>query len=210
MKKAVIFDVNGTLVHENTWMDLNLAMGVRPEEDEMLMSWGEQNIISDQQGQDILCSIYKLRGNPTLEKIVETVSAYTFYSGVKKTIKALRERGYEIGIISGAMDIFVQIVATDLSIEHWRSANRFIFDSDDRLDSIVAPDSSDGAEKVALLKDLALEIGVDLKHCFVVGDGSNDSEIFKITGNGITFTGSSIAHLARYSVRSLPDVLKVL
>ena len=71
--RLIIFDLNGTLIRENTWQILNRSMGVSAAEDAMLVSWGEQGIINDQQGQDILTNIYKSRGTPTKEIIQQIV-----------------------------------------------------------------------------------------------------------------------------------------
>lgn len=35
--KLIVFDLNKTLIKENSWFDLNLALGMTPEEDRYLM-----------------------------------------------------------------------------------------------------------------------------------------------------------------------------
>lgn len=43
--KLVCFDLNHTLIKENTWLDLNQAMGMTLEEDKILLQWDEEDIL---------------------------------------------------------------------------------------------------------------------------------------------------------------------
>ena len=74
--KLVCFDLNKTLIEENTWLKLNLAMGVTKEEDEMLLRQYETGVISYLEWQRTLLKIYKKRGDLSLENITENILNY--------------------------------------------------------------------------------------------------------------------------------------
>lgn len=87
--KLIVFDLNKTLIKENTWEDLNKTMGVTRAEDDMLMGWGKEGIISDAQGQAILSAIYKMRGDARRSSLLQIL-------GVYKTKPSIRYRNSQI------------------------------------------------------------------------------------------------------------------
>jgi phosphoserine phosphatase len=207
--KLVVFDLNKTLIEENSWLSLNLAMGVTQAEDDQLMSWGQEGIITDAQGQAIICSIYQKRGNPTRHVIMETLQAYTYRDGAKEVVAKLGEMGFELALLSGSMDILVEHIAKELHIKHWACNNRFVFDPNDVLQRIETVDN-DITYKDNQLKQLCSDLGIEPQEALCVGDGANDASLFATTGNGVTFQGSPIASQAKHVIKRLDDILTLL
>lgn len=206
--KLIVFDLNKTLIHENSWLDLNLAMGVTEAEDDMLMSWAEQGIIDDAVGQGILTEIYKKRGDVSHDNIWKVITAYTYLPGARTTVAELLKRGYQIALISGAMDILVQSVAKELEVHHWRAANQFIFDNEQRLHHIVtAP--NDAEHKAEMLLEICQELNIEPKDCAAIGDGANDIRLFELTGHGVTFKDSKIEASAEHIIENLVELLDI-
>lgn len=211
MTKLVIFDLNKTLIEENSWLSLNLALGVTQAEDDMLMSWGSEGegIITDQQGQDILCSIYQKRGDVSRDNIMKILNKYTYKPGAKEMIKHLQGNGFEIALISGSMDILVEKVAKELGIEHWGCNNRFEFDENDKLKRILTV-ADDYEYKLQQLEQFMSERGVSPKDVICVGDGNSDAKLFEACGRSITFEGSVLADKATHKIKSLSEVPELL
>lgn len=206
--KLIVFDLNKTLIHENSWLDLNMAMGVTEAEDQMLMDWSRERIIDDVTGQEILCEIYKKRGDVSHDAIWKVISAYTYLPGAKETVAKLIADGYQVALISGAMDILVQSVAKELGVHHWRAANQFIFNEDSKLERIASV-PNDVAHKVEMLKEICKELNIEPTDCAAIGDGDNDLGLFELTGHGVTFADSKIATSAEYTIESLPELLDI-
>lgn len=63
-----------------------------------------------------------------------------------------------------------------------------------------------------MVTDLCNQLGVDIRDCIAVGDGANDTELFKATGCGVTFTfaSESTKQAARYEIDSLHGLGSVL
>lgn len=111
-------------------------------------------------------------------------------------------------LISGSINILVDIVAKDLDIKYAKANNTFIFDEQDRIKSI----SSHGDEIVAKanhLESIAEMLSLDIKECACIADGENDIEMFRRTGHGITFKGSSIENEAWKVVGSFDDIKSI-
>ena len=207
--KLIVFDLNKTLINENSWLKLNQAMGVTEDEDADLLKRAACGKITDSEAQLELLDLYKQRGDVSRAHIAQILTEYTYKPFAREVVAELGRCGYELAIISGAMDILVAQVADELGIALWRAGNQFIFDKNDELINIVAPDN-DAEAKLEQLKQLAAERGLAMHNCLVVGDGANDLPLFQATGNGVTFTGSAIADQARWVVDDLSKLLEIV
>lgn len=207
--KLIVFDLNKTLVEENSWLNLNLAMGVTQAEDDQLMAWGQEGVLTDAQGQSILCSIYKKRGNATRAHISEVLQAYKYREGAQEAVKKLGEMGFKLALLSGSMDMLVEHIAGELDIELWASNNRFQFDDDGVLERIETVDNDD-KYKANQLERLCEELEIEVEEVWCIGDGDNDGLLFDMTGNGVTFEGSPIASKAKHVIGSLHDLPELL
>ena len=207
--ELIVFDLNKTLIKENSWRDLNLAMGVTPAEDAKLMEQARRGEITDTEGQAELLKIYQQRGDVSRPNVEKILWRYTYMPYARDVVGELRKRGYNLAIVSGAMDILVQHVAAELQIPWWRSSNRFIFDENDQLIQIQSPEK-DTSDKLRQLQQLVGELSITLADWMVVGDGANDAALFQATGNGVTFTDSLIVNDARWVVNDLSGVLSII
>ena len=207
--KLIVFDLNHTLICDNSWRNLNLAMGITPEEDAALMARAAQGEITDAEGQAWLLQRYRQRGDCRRVVVRRILSQYTYMPHAQMVVAALQARGYRVAVNSGAMDILVSMVAEQLGVALWRASNHFIFDDQDMLCQIDAPDN-DAAAKVEQLHQLAAEQQASLSDCLVVGDGANDVPLFAATGNGVAFADSPAARHARWVIADLRDVLTIV
>lgn len=208
--ELIVFDVNGTLIKQNSWLELNLAMGVTKEEDEMLMSWFYDNeIITYEETQTILERIYKKRGKATYENIKTVLSKYDYMDGAKEIIDYLKGNGYKVALISGSMDVLLDLIAKDLGIDMYEANNIFIFDENNYLDHMHTL-GKDEDVKYSHLLSFCRRLDLEVSQCVCVGDGKNDQLLFKKTGRGITFNGSDIEDMAWKLVNNLADIKEIL
>ena len=207
--ELIVFNLNKTLIKENSWRDLNLAMGVTPAEDAELMERARRGEITDAEGQAAPLKIYQQRGDVLRSNIEKILWQYTYMPYARDVVDELKNRGYNLAIISGAMDMLVRHVATELRIPWWRSSNRFIFDENDQLIQIQSPEK-DTSDKLRQLQQLVGELSITLADCMVIGDGANDAALFQATGNGVTFIDSPIVDDARWAVDDLSGVLSII
>lgn len=207
--KLICFDLNKTLIHENTWYDLNLAMGVTAEEDALLVQLFEEGVITYHTWLTILQNIYKKRGNPTQDSIEKLVSNYTLIDGSREAVNYCKDQGYEVALITGAMDILVEIVAKDLGITWYDANHSFLFDENGLLEKITIFDHDDIA-KLHQLRRICRRLGLKETDCACVGDGDNDFELFQKTKHGITFPGSKIENIAWKTISSLSELQNII
>ena len=207
--KMVCFDLNRTLIVENTWEDLNLAMGVTPEEDAKFLKWYEDGEISYEEGQRFLEKIYLSRGKATRGAMLNAVSGYRYAEGAREIVEYLKKKGYQICLLSGSIDLVAEKVADELGIELWAAHNRFVFDEDDNFRKIMC-EGDDADFKLEVLTKFVTRAGWELKNCVCVGDGYNDRKIFEATGYGITTKGTKIEDKAWKVVPNLLSLEEIL
>lgn len=207
--KLVVFDLNRTVIHENTWEGLNMAMGVTPEEDALFMKWYEEGIVSYEEGQKFLDRIYISRGKAQKKTMEQVMNKYTYREGTKELMGYLKSKGYKLALISGSIDVVVEKVAKELGIDMWRAHNKLRFDDMGKFMRIdCAGDDADF--KLDAVTEFTRDLGIDLSGVVCVGDGYNDRKIFEATGRGVTFAGSQVEKLAWKVIKDLGDLKKIL
>ncbi len=206
--KLICFDLNKTLIKENTWYNLNLAMGMTPEEDKKLFDLYEQGKITYEDWQKELEKIYLARGLATKENILREVYKYTYVDGAREITGYLKKKGYILALISGSIDMLIEKVSQELSIDYYDANNRFEFDEKGYLSKLICL-GDDKTTKPIQLKNICSKLKLNLEDCVCIGDGDNDVELFKRT-KGITFRDSSIEKYSWRVVDRLTDLKKLL
>jgi phosphoserine phosphatase len=65
-----------------------------------------------------LLELYLEHADATRDGIKRILSDYTYADGARETVRDLQQKGYEIVLISGSIDILVSLVATDLGMNY--------------------------------------------------------------------------------------------
>lgn len=206
--KLICFDLNKTLIRENTWLNLNLAMGISKKEDDRLLKQYEEGKISYGKWQEILTNKYKERGKATIENIKKAIYKYSYKEGAREVVKYLKEKGYYIALISGAMDMLIDKIARELEVDLFEAGNVFIFDVKDYLEDIVSL-GDEAQVKLRHLKSFCRKLEIKLTDCSCIGDGDNDKELFLKTKQGITFKGSKLEGVAWKVIENLVDLKQI-
>ena len=199
--------MDDTLINHNSWYQLNIALGITPEEDkEMYDAYGKGEITYNEWTTK-LNSLYQERGLATRENIEQMLEKITFKEGAEELVAYLRNRGYQLAIISGSFDATVKRAAESLNIPNYQANTKLVFNEDDYLKNIV----SDGEEVYAKLKhleEMCEKLGVEIEECACIGDGANDIEMFKKTNKGITFN-TAPENLKKVSWRTVNNLSEI-
>lgn len=207
--KLICFDLDETLITHTSWKELGLALGVSYEEDAKFFNEYNSGNITYQEWNNKIIELYMRHDNATREGVTQILSQYTYRDGVRETINYLREKGYELVIISGSIDILVNMIAKDLNIKYAKANNTFIFDEDGRLQAAHSDGTDEIFQKQAYLESFCELLGIPIEQCACIADGANDIEMFRKTRHGITFKDSQIEHEAWKIINSFSDLKNI-
>jgi len=203
--KLVCFDLDETLIQGRSWKTLNNSLGITDEDDRRWYEAYVSGTLSYEKWNETLLERYLKHEDATRKAITEIFSRYELADGAREAVEHVRSKGLETALISGSVDIMVDLVARDLGIRHAKANNTFIFDDANRLTGIHTF-GDDTIGKADHLESFCDELGIAMNECACIGDGENDIEMFRRTGHGITFRGSKIERDAWKVVDSLKDI----
>jgi phosphoserine phosphatase len=206
--RLVCFDLNGTLINENSWMNLNFAMRVTPAEDEELLTLYRTGKLSYQQGLNKLLPLYKRGGKFQKDTVLHALFQYTYTDGAKEIVSYLQKKNYQIAILSGSFDILVEKVACELQIPLRAANNHFVFDEKGEGIAIECAGNDDVFKRDKLL-EMCSALHINPTDCACVGDSENDREIFRLTGKGIAIRSSLIEKEAWKIIDKLNDIKSI-
>jgi phosphoserine phosphatase len=117
-------------------------------------------------------------------------SQATMSPGAEELIRALRDLGFRIALISGSFTQVVETIKERLGLDY-AFGNRLEV-KDGRLTGRVIEPIVDAKAKGELLREIARREGVDPKEIIAVGDGANDVYMITSAGLGISFNGKEL------------------
>ncbi len=203
--KAVCFDLDETLITGNSWLTLGLGLGMTKERDQQLYDEYKAGKITYEEWNDLVLAEYTRHESATYDGILRIMSGYELAPGAKEALSYLREKGYELLLISGSLDVMVDMVARDHGIRYAKANNTMEFDESGRLVNIRTQ-GNDTEGKARHLEAFCELLGIRMNECACIADGANDIEMFKRTGRGVTFPTSPIVSDAWKVIDTLHDV----
>lgn len=206
--KLICFDLDQTLIDRNSWKELGLALGISVEEDRKMYREYESGILSYDEWNNKILEYYLKHKDANKKSITKILSQYSYTKGAREIVEYLKNKGYILVLISGSIDILVDIVAKDLGIQFAKANNIFVFNDEDKLQNIQSY-GDDTLAKVTHLKYFCDILNISIKECACIADGANDIEMFLQTGHGITFKGSNIEDKAWKVIDTFEDLKKI-
>ncbi len=105
--------------------------------------------------------------------------------GALETLRTLRARGYRVAVVSGTIDLTLQLLLGDCVFDRVFS-NRLFFGSGGEICGWQAT-VYDMEGKARALREIAAEFGVGSEACAFVGDHWNDLAALECAGLGVAF-----------------------
>lgn len=215
MFKAIVFDIDGTLTRDISWVRLTNEIGGSIEfNDEVVEAWGKDEL-SEKEAMRKLIENWSKNNRADKENFTLILSNISLREDAKETIKYLKEKGYLITLITGSFDLYAQIVGQELGINDYFANTILFWDEKNKLIDINTVKDEDAKnKKIDYFNSWCLKNNLKPEECVVVGDSSNDIELFKITGNGIAirneFEAKELEKVAWKVVNNLIELKSVL
>ncbi|MFA5714184.1 MAG: HAD-IB family phosphatase [Candidatus Paceibacterota bacterium] len=186
MNKIICFDVNGTLVKENSWEIFTYGKkDVEKEIEEVFLSYYKKEIPIDEMWKRMVVSLKNTgRANRRFIENCWDVTS-TFKEGAEEIIKYLKGKEYKIYLISCSIDAYLDCLVQKLNLDGFYAGSHLIFDGKGELENITSECIKSREYKELRLRELADKEGVNINDIIFVGDGDNDIGAFKLVKRGI-------------------------
>ena len=181
--ETIIFDVDGTLSDEISWLKLTDGLGASSETHAQIFAEFKSGKLSYPEAKHKLILLWQSTGNANKPYMEEMFRSWRLKEDAHETIDYLK-RSYRVCLMSGAVDLYVKVVAEKLGIVDWYANTEIVWDEGENLvDFHYFADQSQ--KKLEHFNDYVAKYGLDISKCAVVGDGDSDIALFRKLPYGI-------------------------
>ena len=150
-----------------------------------------------------------VRAGATRGQIVEALRDLALVAGARETVRALKEEGCRLAVISGTLDLCLELLFPDHPFDEVFT-NRILFDASGRLNGWEAtPYDMEG--KAHAMAEIRRREGIARERCAFIGDHFNDVAAAREAGFAIAFNPKSplIEAACQVTIRSA-DIRAIL
>lgn len=209
MHKAVVFDIDGTLTKNISWVVLTEGVGASIHINDSFVRECRLGKISLEQLEKEIVKNWATGGKNTKKDFYEILDAIPLREDAIDTINYLKEKGYTICLITGSFDLYAQIVSEKVGVNKRYATTFLVWDNEDTLTNIKTV-LDDGKRKIEYFNDFIAEHGLRPEECIAIGDSYNDIDLFKLTGNGIAVrTGTEANELHNVAWKIVDDLAEL-
>lgn len=184
--KAVILDLDQTITtDEASWLQFTRILGADPIVHTEIYENFKKGNLTYPEAKSQLINLWRATGKTSKKDISSAFDEIQLRVGAFEAVEYLKGR-YQLCIISGAFDLFVQNIAQKLGIDNWYASTRLKFGSDENLVDFDYK-LSRGEDKLQFLEDFCIEQDIKSEQCAAIGDGESDMPIFSTVGLPILF-----------------------
>lgn len=197
-RRLIVFDMDSTLIQCEVMDELADVAGVGDEVARITEAAMRGEIPFNESFERRLATLSGLDASV----LPEIAARLPITEGAERLIGNLKRLGYKIGILSGGFAYFAEQLKARFDLD-CVSANELDI-VDGRLTGKVRGEIVNGEKKAALLRNMAAELGIDMRQTIAVGDGANDLPMLSIAGLGVAFHAKPVVReSARHSISTL-------
>lgn len=182
--RAIIFDVDGTLAPDVSWQMITRGLGASVEKLLEIYGGYKSGELTYEPAKRAVIELWRGTGNADRDFFQQLVDSLPLDPAAERVVRAVRESGKILCLISGSVDIYTATVARKLGIEHWYANTTLHWDAAGGL-ADMEYELNQAHKKLEQFTDFCHAQGIESYECIVVGDGENELELFKATGHGI-------------------------
>ncbi len=182
--RVAVLDICGTLAPEDSWLALTRDMGGSVENHLAIFHDYREGRITYEESKVQLIGLWRATGKANRTAMRDIFSAWPIDPAAEPLVAELRAKGYLPLIITGAVDLYAEVVAERLSIVDWYANTPLDFDENGELVTYHY-DLDQSGKKVRQLEEFCAARGFVVAEAIAIGDGPNDLGLFNVTSHGI-------------------------
>jgi HAD superfamily phosphoserine phosphatase-like hydrolase len=202
--KAVIFDIDGTLLPEVSWLALTRDLGGSVEGHIAIHQNYKNGKITYEQSKEELIALWQATGNARKPFFQSVFRQWALIEGVEDMVARVQEH-FLVCLITGSMDTYAEAVARKLSVSEWHANTTLYWDDAETLvDMDYTLDQSN--MKVEQFLNFCAVHQLEPEQCITVGDSDNDIGLFKKSGHGIAVGYEVPEALAEHAWKTIGSI----
>jgi len=206
--KAIIWDVDETLIDSTSWLYLIAGLNAdRQVHMELYRKYLAGSLSYDQVRPLIMENLARqVTGNITRTTIREICQGVIISPQALSLMPKLHQDGMQMCLISAGIDLFIEDLAARLGIDHWYANSKLVFDEREIIVDFHFTQAMD-ALKVEHLDDFLDVTNLRYVDCIAIGDGETDKELFKRV-RGVAYK-SDDEHLNSLAWKCISDLSEI-
>ena len=179
MKRLAFFDLEGTLVEDTAWNHIKTKFGTKELSGEYDKLYAEGKVGFEEWRRELV-KIWK-KNKVTKQQFIDELKDYKLKSGARELIQGLKEKGFKIILITGAISVLAELVKEDIGIDKIYCGHEFVFDKNGIFQDIMTHESyGRGEGKIHFIREIISKENADKEECIAVGgDDINDYWMMK-------------------------------
>ena len=211
MKPLICFGLDGTLTKESSWKLLNIRLGISEEDDTRLFNQYVSGAnphyhewISE------LVSLHKASGKAVSKAdIVALAREMTLADGACELVKAAKDKGYDVLLLSGGVNTVVETAAERLGFTNWRACSKILYNDQGIVENLETM-GDERTAKLSLLEEFCHDKGYTLSQTICIGGGGNELAIFKETKGILVGSNTELRDVAWKHVTTLSEITELI
>ena len=186
-QQLLVADMDSTIIQQECIDEMADVLGLKPR----IAAITERAMRGELQFEEALGErLGLLAGIATCDLEAVYRDRITLMPGADTLVATMRSNGAMTALVSGGFTFFTSRIAARVGF-HENHANTLEF-VDDKLTGRVLGPILGREAKVATLRRLATELGIDTASVLAVGDGANDLDMIRAAGLGVAFRAKPI------------------
>jgi phosphoserine phosphatase len=199
--KAVVLDLDQTLTTDTgSWIQFTKLIGADPKVHADIYSKFKSGELNYQKAKGDLIALWKTTGKTNRIEIEKIFNKVELRHGAFEAVNFLKSK-YTLTIISGAIDVFVEVMARKLGIASYYASTKFVFDEKGELTDFHYK-LSRGEEKLEFFDDFCNKNNTSPNECAAIGDGESDMPIFEKVRLPILFLASETGEEQKQKIKT--------
>jgi HAD superfamily phosphoserine phosphatase-like hydrolase len=175
--KAIIFDIDGTLSSEVSWLKISKELGASVKRHSKIFEKYAKRKITYKKAKTDLIKLWQETGSANKVYMTNMFDSWKLKEDAHDVISHLK-KNYRIVLISGSVDLYVNCVADKLGIDDWYANTKTDWDKKGNLINFHYF-RNQALKKLVQFRHLKKKYSLKNGNCAVVGDGDNELLLFK-------------------------------
>jgi phosphoserine phosphatase len=211
--KAVIFDIDGTLSEDISWTKITKELGASVPNHENIYEDFKKGNLSLEEGQKAIVTLWRGKdGILNKDRLLEILNHWILKEDAVSIFTYLKEKNFITCLITGSIDLFAEVIAKRVGADFWFANSKLIWDKNGYLENIIYEPNA-GDKKVEQFLEFCKINHLKPGECAIVGDDSNDIQLFEMTKNGIAVkspTSHVLTSVSWRNVSKLDEIRTIL